>query len=176
MCDAFSFGTTPHRRRRRRDEVKASSSSVVVVFSQRRGQFRRAIRTKFLNFYEKKNHDFSSSSSRGPDGASHHRGNVTIQTDFHGPKRAGEISDDIAKVRANERYRERRGDCEFSRFSKCSGTFPLEISRKRRAYGRELSVKELGIDKERIWVSVFETMRRRLRFGETGLAFPRRGF
>jgi hypothetical protein len=88
------------------DETKSRRrrpSVVVVVVSQRRGQFRPSDSNKVLKLLrEEKSRDFTILLSRpgGPDGTSHHRGNVTIQTDFHGPKRTrGEISDDIAKVR-----------------------------------------------------------------------------
>ena len=92
--------------------VRASSSSS----SDENTNSGRAILNKVLKLLrEEKSRDFTILLARpgGPDGPLNHRGNVTIQTDFHGPKRTrGEISDDVAKVRSNERYRERRGDCE----------------------------------------------------------------
>ena len=61
---------------------------------------------------------------------------------------------------ANERYRERRGDGETSRFSKCSGLFFRDYFKKEACEWAWELRKELE-STQTDWVSVFEATTRR---------------
>ena len=154
--------------------VRASSSSS----SDENTNSGRAIRTKFLNFYEKKNHAILPSSSLVPEDPTvllTIAGMLQFKPIFMGQKER------VVKSATTSQKCVRTNDIEnvgvtarHHTFFEMLGNFSFGDYFKKEAcaWAWELSVKELGINKERIWVSVFETDEEALRFGETKLAFP----
>jgi alanyl-tRNA synthetase len=139
--------------------VRASSSSS----SDENTNSGRAIRTKFLNFYEKKNHAILPSSSLVPEDPTvllTIAGMLQFKPIFMGQKER------VVKSATTSQKCVRTNDIEnvgvtarHHTFFEMLGNFSFGDYFKKEAcaWAWELSVKELGIDKERIWVSVFET-------------------